>query len=202
MQISANKGSYYDGFIQKKELELQKSRMQSKSDDLTRSQEKLSSGSSINRAGDDPAGLAVSEKMRAYITIYDQLDENVSDGQNLVRTAEGALSGVSDMLGRVNELSMQASNGIYSDLERSFMQKELDSIVSEISRVSQSTTFNGINVFSGDSIDLQVGADSTGTVAVPTDGLAAVLDSVKNYDITTASSAMQTVSASRDAINY
>lgn len=191
MQVNnlSNLNSQYQMQLQKKELE--------------RRQKEMASGLYINSAADDAAGLAISEKMRAEITGYSQASNNVSDGINLINTSDGALSGVSDMLTRINELSVQASNGIYSDDDRAFMQKEVDALISEIERVAQSTNFNGINLLNGDSIDLQVGTDSSdsSTVTVPTNGLSAVLESLQNFDITTAASARETISLSRDAID-
>lgn len=130
--------------------------------------EKLASGFKINDAGDNAAGLAISEKMRADITIATQAQKNTADATNMVKTAEGALQGINTMLNRATELSAQASNGTYTDVERAAIQSEMDAIASEVNRVAASTNFNGINLLdgsvsasSGESIDLQVGTDGS-----------------------------------------
>ena len=120
--------------------------------------EKLSSGYRINRAGDDAAGLAISEKMRAQITGLDMAKKNAEDGVSLVQTAEGALTEVHSMLNRMVELATQSANGTYSTTNRSEMQKEIDQLRSEIDRIGTATKFNGISLFkSGGAITLHVG---------------------------------------------
>ena len=112
--------------------------------------EKLSSGYRINRAGDDAAGLAISEKMRAQITGLETAQKNANDGISLVQTAEGALTEVHSMLNRMVELADQSANGTYdNDVDRANLQKELDSLKSEIDRISEGTNFNGINLLDG-----------------------------------------------------
>lgn len=112
--------------------------------------EKLSSGYRINRAGDDAAGLAISEKMRAQITGLNTASKNAQDGISLVQTAEGALTEVHSMLNRMTELADQSANGTYQDsVDRENIQKELDSLRSEIDRISEGTNFNGINLLDG-----------------------------------------------------
>ena len=112
--------------------------------------EKLSSGYKINRAGDDAAGLAISEKMRAQITGLETAQKNAKDGISLVQTAEGALTEVHDMLNRMVELATQSANGTYdNDTDRAQMQKELDQLRSEINRIADSSNFNGIKLFDG-----------------------------------------------------
>ena len=120
--------------------------------------EKLSSGYRINRAGDDAAGLAISEKMRAQITGLDMAQKNAEDGVSLVQTAEGALTEVHSMLNRMVELATQSANGTYSSTNRSEMQKEINQLRSEIDRIGKATKFNGISLFAnGKSITLHVG---------------------------------------------
>lgn len=112
--------------------------------------EKLSSGYKINRAGDDAAGLAISEKMRAQITGLETAQKNAQDGISLVQTAEGALTEVHSMLNRMAELATQSSNGTYDDsIDRANLQAEVDSLRDEINRISESTNFNGINLLDG-----------------------------------------------------
>ena len=112
--------------------------------------EKLSSGYKINRAGDDAAGLAISEKMRAQITGLETAQKNAKDGISLVQTAEGALTEVHDMLNRMVELATQSANGTYdNDTDRFQMQKEVDQLLSEIDRIADSSNFNGIKLLDG-----------------------------------------------------
>ena len=112
--------------------------------------EKLSSGYKINRAGDDAAGLAISEKMRAQITGLQTAQKNAKDGISLVQTAEGALTEVHDMLNRMVELATQSANGTYdNDTDRAQLQKELDQLNSEINRIADSSNFNGIKLLDG-----------------------------------------------------
>ena len=112
--------------------------------------EKLSSGYRINRAGDDAAGLAISEKMRAQITGLETAQKNAKDGISLVQTAEGALTEVHDMLNRMVELATQSANGTYDNTtDRAQMQKEVNQLLSEIDRIADSSNFNGINLLDG-----------------------------------------------------
>ena len=117
---------------------------------LSKNLEKLSSGYKINRAGDDAAGLAISEKMRAQITGLKAASKNVKDGVSLVKTAEGALQEVHDMLNRMDSLATQSANGTYdNDVDRLNLQKEVDSLRSEIDRIADSSNFNGLNLLDG-----------------------------------------------------
>lgn len=112
--------------------------------------EKLSSGYKINRAGDDAAGLAISEKMRAQITGLETAQKNANDGISLVQTAEGAMTGVHSMLNRMVELADQSANGTYdNNVDRANLQKEVKSLKSEVDRISDGTNFNGINLLDG-----------------------------------------------------
>ena len=112
--------------------------------------EKLSSGYKINRAGDDAAGLAISEKMRAQITGLQTAQKNAKDGISLVQTAEGALTEVHDMLNRMVELATQSANGTYDNTtDRYQMQKEVNQLLEEIDRIADSSNFNGINLLDG-----------------------------------------------------
>ena len=117
---------------------------------LSKNLEKLSSGYKINRAGDDAAGLAISEKMRAQITGLDKAQDNAKDGISLVQTAEGALTEVHDMLNRMYELAEQSANGTFEDAtDRTQLQKEVNQLRSEINRISDSANFNGIKLLDG-----------------------------------------------------
>lgn len=118
---------------------------------LSKNLEKLSSGYKINRAGDDAAGLAISEKMRAQITGLDVAQKNAKDGISLVQTAEGALTEVHDMLNRMVELADQSANGTYDNAtDRTQLQKEVSQLKSEIDRIADSSNFNGIKLLNGD----------------------------------------------------
>ncbi len=117
---------------------------------LSKNLEKLSSGYKINRAGDDAAGLAISEKMRAQITGLTQAQANAKSGINLVQTAEGALQEVHDMLNRMMKLADQSANGTYdNDLDRTQLQKEVKQLNDEINRIADSANFNGIKLLNG-----------------------------------------------------
>lgn len=115
-----------------------------------KSTEKLSSGYKINRAADDAAGLAISEKMRKQIRGLTQASLNAQDGISAVQTAEGALTEVHDMLQRMNELAVKSSNGTNSQEERDYIQDEIDQLVLEIDRVAETTKFNDIYLLKGE----------------------------------------------------
>ncbi|MCI7790922.1 MAG: flagellar hook protein [Lachnospiraceae bacterium] len=114
------------------------------------STEKLSSGYRINRAADDAAGLSISEKMRKQIRGLSQASANAEDGISSVQTAEGALQEVTDMLQRMNELAVQAANGTNSTTDRQYIQDEIDQLVTEVDRVSETTKFNETYLLKGD----------------------------------------------------
>src|SRR5580704_13309514 len=114
-----------------------------------RSLEKLSSGSRINRAGDDAAGLAISEKLKANIRSMKQATRNANDGISLVQTAEGAMNEVDNILIRMRELSIQAASDTIGDVERGFIDKEVQNLKSEINRIAGSTEFNGTRLLDG-----------------------------------------------------
>ena len=118
---------------------------------INKNLEKLSSGYKINRAGDDAAGLAISEKMRAQITGLDVAQKNAKDGISLVQTAEGALTEVHSMLNRMFELAEQSANGTYdNDTDRDQLQKEVTQLKKEINRIADSSNFNGQKLLNGD----------------------------------------------------
>jgi flagellin len=127
-----------------------------------KSTEKLSSGYKINRAADDAAGLAISEKMRRQIRGLTQASSNAQDGVSAVQTAEGALNEVHDMLQRMNELAVKSANDTNMSEDRDYIQSEINALVSEIDRVSATTTFNNQTLLSGGFTGkkLQVGAES------------------------------------------
>src|SRR4051812_11621869 len=126
---------------------------------LARSMERLSSGFRINRAADDAAGLAISERLRAQIGGLDQAQRNVQDAVSLVQTAEGSLTEVHAMLQRVRELAVQFKNGSLSTADRTAIQSEVNMLASEIERIGQAAEFNGIKLLNAaQTISFQVGA--------------------------------------------
>ena len=143
-------------------------RLSTNNSSVSKNLEKLSSGYQINRAGDDAAGLAISEKMRAQITGLERASDNAQDGISLVQTAEGALTEVHSMLNRMVELATQSANGTYDNTtDRANLQKEVESLQSEIDRIADETNFNGINLLDG-----SLGAAATQTELAGTDSTA------------------------------
>ena len=128
-----------------------------------KSTEKLSSGYKINRAADDAAGLAISEKMRRQVRGLTQASANAQDGISAVQTAEGALNEVHDMLQRMNELAVKSANGTNQSEDQAYIQKEVTNLINEIDRVSTTTTFNEKSLLDGtfSQVALQVGAESS-----------------------------------------
>jgi flagellin len=132
-----------------------------------KSMEKLSSGLRINRAGDDAAGLAISEKMRGQIRGLDQASRNAQDGISLIQTAEGALNETHDILQRMRELANQAANDTNTGNDRGEIQKEINSLTSEINRIGNTTEFNTQKLINGDknsasggaALNFQIGAN-------------------------------------------
>jgi flagellin len=176
---------------------------------LSKSTEKLSSGYRINRAADDAAGLAISEKMRRQVRGLTQAARNAQDGISAVQTAEGALNEVHDMLQRMNELATQAANDTNMSTDRGYIQSEIDALAAEISRVASTTTFNEQNLLDGNftgkklqvgaeggqNIEISIGAMDAGTLSVDSldvsdyDGATAAISSIKT--------ALETVSSQR-----
>ena len=140
-----------------------------------KSTEKLSSGYKINRAADDAAGLAISEKMRRQIRGLTQASSNAQDGISCVQTAEGALTEVHDMLQRMNELAVKAANGTQTTADRGYINQEVQALVSEIDRVASTTTFNEKNLLNGNfkNVGLQVGAESNQLITLNITGMSA-----------------------------
>ena len=116
---------------------------------LTKDMEKLSSGQKINRAGDDASGLAVSEKMRSQIRGLNQASRNAANGISFIQTTEGYLQETTDIVQRIRELAVQASNGIYSDEDRMQIQVEVSQLVAEVDRIASQAQFNGMNMLTG-----------------------------------------------------
>ena len=143
----------------------------------SKSTEKLSSGYKINRAADDAAGLAISEKMRRQIRGLTQASANAEDGISCVQTAEGALNEVHDMLQRINELSVKGENGTLTTVDRGYIKSEVQQLLSEIDRVRDTTTFNEQNLLDGSFTGkgLQVGAEANQHITID----------IKNMDVDT-----------------
>ncbi|MGZ3703702.1 MAG: flagellin N-terminal helical domain-containing protein, partial [Bdellovibrionota bacterium] len=130
---------------------------------MSGSLERLSSGSRINKAGDDAAGLAISENLKGQIRGLRQAKRNANDGISLVQVTEGGLNEITNILVRLRELSVQAASDTIGDTERAFTDREFQSLKSEIQRIAEGTTFNGTQVLSGREkpIDIQVGIYNT-----------------------------------------
>lgn len=175
--------------------------------------EKLSSGYKINRAGDDAAGLAISESMRSQINGLNQASSNAEDAIGLIKTAEGALTEVHSMLQRMTTLTTQAANGTYNSVARANIQSEINELIKEIDRIAENTDFNGIKPIgdtakSGGSMTFQIGPSSSETINVTLEDMrTGAMNGVKTINvsnannqaaITAANAAIDTV---KDAIN-
>ena len=130
--------------------------------------EKLSSGYRVNRAADDAAGLAISEKMRAQIGGLAQAQRNAQDAVSLVQTGEGALNEVHSMLERVRDLKVQYSSGVLSDEDKKAIAAEVQQLGKEVSDIASKTEFNGLKLLEGQSFTFTVGANSADTVKIDT----------------------------------
>lgn len=156
----------------------------------TKSMEKLSSGQRINRAGDDAAGLAISEKMRGQIRGLEQASTNAQDGISLVQTAEGALNETHAILQRQRELAVQASNGTYTEEDKVKIQSEIVQLSDEIDRIAETTSFNGQKLLDGDlgkgqnDLTFQIGANADETITLNIEDMKAEALEVKalEYD--------------------
>jgi len=176
---------------------------------LMKSLEKLSSGQRINRAGDDAAGLAISEKMRAQAKGLETAIRNAQDGISLVQTAEGALTEVHSMLGRMTELASQASNGIFSDSDREALNFEFQALKAEVDRISSSTNFNGTNLLDGSlsaangGLSLQVGdtADPDNIANVDINNMGTSGLGLQDINISSLESAQAALATIREAVN-
>ena len=116
---------------------------------LQKSMEKLASGEKINKAGDDASGLSISEKMRSQIRGLNQASRNIGDAISFTNVAEGYLQETTDVLQRIRELAVQASNGVYSDEDRMQIQVEVSQLVAEVDRIASSAQFNGMSLLTG-----------------------------------------------------
>ena len=169
-----------------------------------KSTEKLSSGYKINRAADDAAGLAISEKMRRQIRDLTQASDNAQDGISCVQTAEGALAEVHDMLQRMNELAVQSANGTNMSTDRAYLNQEVKNLQSEIDRIAKSVTFNEQKLLDGTFKDknLQVGSEEGDIIALNIDKMDAAglkVDSA-NVSIGTVDGATGSIQKIKDAL--
>ena len=146
-----------------------------------KSSEKLSSGYKINRAADDAAGLAISEKMRRQVRGLTQASANAQDGISAVQTAEGALNEVHDMLQRMSELAIKASNDTLQTTDRAYIQREVDALRDEIDRTGASTQFNNTNLLDGTftNKNLQVGSENSANNVIRIDIIALTATGLK-----------------------
>ena len=169
---------------------------------MAKSMERLSSGYRINRAADDAAGLAISEKMRGQITGLAQAQRNAQDGVSLVQTAEGSLNEVHSMLQRVRELAVQYQNGTLSTSDKAAITAEAAQLSSEIERIGAGADFNGIKLLDGSTttVSFQVGANDNDVISVDTASLGSKVGTVdvsQTNAISAIDAAIENVSALR-----
>ena len=167
-----------------------------------KSSEKLSSGYRINRAGDDAAGLSISEKMRSQIRGLNKASDNAADGVSLIQTAEGALNESHSILQRMNELATQAANDTNTTVDRNAIQAEVDALTSEIDRIQSTTQFNTMNLIDGTftSKNLQVGALSGQTIQISISKMDAASIGVSGLSVSGNVAARKSMSAIQKAI--
>ena len=171
---------------------------------LNKSMERLSSGLRINRAADDAAGLAVSEGMRSQIRGMNVASRNAQDGVSMVQVADGALGNVGDMLQRVRDLAVQASNGTLTDAQRTNLDTEVQQILTEIGKTGTDTEFNGLKILAGSvataasAVTLQVGANASQNIAFTIGTVSASDLGISGIAVSTAASATAAI-ASLDA---
>lgn len=166
---------------------------------------KLSSGLRINKAGDDAAGLAISEKMKGQIGGLSQAKSNAQDGISLIQTAEGALNETHSILGRMRDLAVQSSNGTLSDDDRSAINKEYTALSDEIDRIRNNTEFNTKSLLTGEGNDaksftFQIGANANQTTSVSIKNMSSTVLDVKGLDLTQAFSTSEIAAAKDKAV--
>ncbi len=165
--------------------------------------EKLSSGYQINRAGDDAAGLAISEKMRAQITGLEVAQGNSQDGISLIQTAEGALTEVHSMLNRMVELATKAANGTYTDFDRTQLQKEVTALNDEIDRIATHTNFNGTSLLAEvQTITFQIGDTSNQSVGLDLTVMTASGIGIATVNIAVLTGAQNSITLINAAISF
>jgi flagellin len=168
----------------------------------SKSLEKLSSGLRINKAADDAAGLAISEKMRSQIRGLDMAERNTLDAISLVQTAEGALNEVHSILQRMRELSVQASNGTLEDTDREAVQSEVKQLIDEVDRIADKTQFNQKNLLdgSGGALTFQIGANQGETLDITIGAMDSGALSINAADVSTSAGAQNAISLFETAI--
>ena len=168
-----------------------------------KSTEKLSSGYRVNRAADDAAGLAISEKMRSTIRGLDRASTNASDGISVVQTAEGALNEVHSILQRMNELATQAANDTNTTTDRSQIQLEINQLTSEIDRISSTTQFNTMNLLDGSFTkkNLQVGSLSGQRIELNISSMSASALKVSGLEVSSFAKAGSAMTKIQNAID-
>ncbi len=181
-------------------------------DAQAKSTEKLSSGYRINRAGDDAAGLTISEKMRSQVKGLDKASDNAQNGVSLIQTAEGALNETHSILQRMNEIATQAANDVNTSSDRAAIQSEISALTTEIDRISSTTQFNTMNLLdgtftgknlqvgalSGQSITISIGSMNTGALSIS--GLAVSTFTAAGSAMDSIQAAIASVSTQRSAL--
>ncbi len=172
---------------------------------LSKSMEKLSSGLRINRAADDAAGLAISEKLRSQVMGLNQAIRNSQDGISLIQTAEGALTEDNAILQRIRELAVQASNDTLTSTDRQQIQKEVDALLAEVDRIATSTQFNKRNLLNGElstiALNFQVGANAGQTIAITVATATTAALTVSGLNVNSVTFAQQAIVSIDDAIS-
>ena len=170
---------------------------------LSKSTEKLSSGYKINRAGDDAAGLSISEKMRSQIRGLNKASSNAQDGISLIQVAEGALNETHSILQRMNELATQAANDTNTSTDRTAIQQEVDQLTSEINRIRSTTQFNTMNLLDGSFTgkNLQVGSLSGQSIGISIGNMNASTLGVSGLKVSSFSQAGTSMSKIQAAID-
>ncbi len=170
---------------------------------LSKATEKLSSGYKINRAGDDAAGLSISEKMRSQIRGLNKASSNAQDGISLIQVAEGALNETHSILQRMNELATQAANDTNTSTDRDAIQAEIDQLTSEINRIRSTTQFNTMNLLDGSFTgkNLQVGSLSGQSISISIDNMNASSLGVSGLTVSSFSAAGTSMDAIQKAID-
>jgi flagellin len=166
---------------------------------------RLSSGLRIAHASDDAAGLGISERMRAQIRSYTVAERNTQDGVSLVQTAEGSLDEVNNLLIRMRELAIQASNGTLSTADRATVDTEFQALVAEVDRIAGTATFNGVTLLDGTTtgLSIQTGIDAGDVIGIGLTDMRASTLSIDTLDVTSitnASSALTTLDAAIDSV--
>jgi len=173
---------------------------------MAKSMERLSTGYRINRAADDAAGLAISERMKFQINGLNQASKNIVDGISLIQTAEGTMQEIHAMLQRMNVIANQAANGAYSDSDRQKLQLEFTQLRSEINNITRMSNFNGIPLLNGErslqagGLRLQTGAEADDFLILDMPNVLKSILGITNLDISTAEGASEAIAALKKAV--